>query len=310
MIEKIFVPLLAISDSGMKKKSLWMLVAILTCSLSMSAQEDAVFKLVKEKGHFYFRTSVNGVRAKIMFESGVPAFMMGDAFYEAHKDSLKMDVKPCDEKIRYLGGIRKIKRSTAWARLRIGDAVFEGPVKIVENDEGLKFPIQMLRHASDSSNIVWMDLKKSKFGVISRARLQSLAKKATVMDLGFNKWDMPTVRTTLTVKVDGRETSIEGDFITDMGNAGLLFVNKSQPNVVKMLDDGRIVLHGARNKEGKIVSEGFYADKLTICDRAFKGVSVGVNPFKSLDEYGFLGLKFFNIPAIFDFSNKKLYLCK
>ena len=252
-----------------------MLVAILLCSLSMSAQNDAVFKLTKENGHFYFWTSVNGVRAKMMFESGVPGFMMGDAFYEAHKDSLKMDVKPCDEKIRYLGGLHNVKLSANWAKIRIGRAIFEGPVKIVEDDASLKFPIQMLHHATDSSNIVWMDLKKNEFRIISRTRLQSLVKKAKMMELGFNKWDMPTVKTTLTIKADGRQTSIEGVFIA-----------------------------------GKISTEAFYADRLTICDRKFKGVTVGVNPFKSLDEYGFLGVKFFDIPTIFDFSDKKLYLCK
>ena len=39
------------------------------------------------------------------------------------------------------------------------------------------------------------------------------------MDLSFNKWDMPMVKTTLTVKANGRQTSIEGNFIADMGNA-------------------------------------------------------------------------------------------
>ena len=58
------------------------------------------------------------------------------------------------------------------------------------------------------------------------------------------------------------------------------------------------------------IAEGFYADRVTICDRNFKGVSVGVNPFKSMDEYGIVGLKFFNIPTIFDFGERKLYLCK
>ena len=278
--------------------------------LPMTAQTNSVFKLVKENGHFYFTSSVNGIKAKLMFESGVPGFMMGDAFYEAHKDSLKMDVKPCDEKIRYLGGLHNVKLSANWARIRIGRAIFEGPVKIVENDASLKFPIQMLHHATDSSNIVWMDLKKSEFRIISRTRLQSLVKKAQMMELGFNKWDMPTVKTTLTIKADGHQTSIEGVFIADMGNASLLFINKSQPNVVKMLEDGRIDLKEARTKDGKISTEAFYADRLTICDRKFKGVTVGVNPFKSLDEYGFLGVKFFDIPTIFDFSDKKLYLCK
>ena len=294
----------------MKRKYLWMLVAILVYSLSMRAQNDAVFKLVKEDGHFYFRTSVNGVKATMMFESGVPGLLMGDAFYEAHKDSLKMDVKPCDDKIRYLSGLLNVKHSATHARLRIGDAVFEGPVKIIENDASLKFPIHMLHHASDSSNIVWINLKKSEFSVITKARLQSLVKKATIMELSFNKWGMPMVRATLTIKADGRQTSIEGDFIADMGNAGVLFMNKIHPNVLKMLDDGRIALREARNGEGKIVAEGFNADKITVCDRNFKGVTVGVYPFKSLDEYGILGLKFFNIPTIFDFSDKKLYLCE
>ena len=278
--------------------------------LPMTAQTDAVFKMLKENGHFYFTSSVNGVRTKLMFESGVPGFMMGDAFYEAHKDSLKMEVKPCDEKIRYLGGTHHVKLSASHARLRIGDAIFDGPVKIVEDDANLEFPIHMLHHASDSSSIVWMDLEKSTFCVLSKERLQGLVRKAKTMDMSFNKWGMPILKTTLTLKVNGRETSIEGDFIADMGNASLLFMNKSQTNVVKMMENGWIVLKEARNKEGKYIADGFYADKLTICDRKFKGVSVGVFPFKSMDEYGILGLKFFNIPTIFDFSEKKLYLCE
>ena len=298
------------NETMIKKKVLCILVAILTGSLSVTAQRDAVFKLFKEDGHFYFKTTVNGVRAMLMFESGLPGFMMGDAFYEAHKDSLDMDVQPCKERIRYLGGMHHVRRSTTCARLRIGDAIFEGPVKIVEGDSTLKFPIQMVHHASDSSRIVRMDLQKGEFRVITKDRLQNLVKKAAMLRLGANKWGMPTVRTTLTLKVDGRETSIEGDFVTDMGNAMLLFLNKVHPSVVKMLDDGRIELKEARNKGGKVIADAFYADKLTICDRKFKGVTVGVNPFKYMDEYGFIGLKFFNIPAIFDFSDQKLYLCE
>ena len=261
-------------------KFLLVLFVGLLSVLPTTAQTDAVFKMVKENGHFYFTSSVNGVKAKLMFESGVPGFMMGDAFYEAHKDSLKMEVKPCDEKIRYLGGLHNVKLSASHARLRIGDAIFDGPVKIVEDDESL------------------------------RERLQGLAKDAKTMDLSFNKWGMPMVKTTLTVKVNGRQTSIEGNFIADMGNAALLFMNKSQTDVVQMMEDGWIVPKEARNKDGKVIAEGFYADRLTICDRKFKGIPVGVFPFKSMDEYGILGLKFFNIPTIFDFSEKKLYLCK
>ena len=278
--------------------------------LPMTAQTNPVFKLVKENGQFYFTSSVNGVESKIMFESGVTGFTMSDAFYQAHKDSLKLEVETSDEKIRHLGGLHHVKLSASHARLRIGDAIFDGPVKIIEGDVSMKIPIQMLHHAADSCNIVWMDLTRSEFGVISREQLQGLVKKAKTMDLSFNKWNMPMVKTVLTLNVNGRETSIEGNFIADMGNASLLFMNRSQANVEKMMEKGRIVLKEARNKEGKYVADGFYADRLTVCERMFKGVSVGAYPFNSMDEYGILGLKFFNIPTIFDFSEMKLYLCE
>lgn len=275
----------------------------------MSAQSDHVFKMTKENGHFYVDTSVNGVRAKLMFETGVPGFMIGDAFYAAHKESLGMDVKPCNEKIRYLGGLHNVTGS-AQARLRIGEAIFEGPVKIVEGNADLKLPIHLLHHAADSSRIVRMDLKNSEFRVIDRAHLQELIKDVTPLDISFNKWNMPMVNTKLSMKVEGRNISITGNFIADMGNAALLFLNKSAEEVVKWLNDSGVSMKEARDKKGKLIAEGLYADKLTICDRKYNDVSVGVHPFKSMDEYGILGLKFFTMPTIFDFSNHKMYLCK
>ena len=85
------------------------------------AQTEAVFKLALEHGHFYCETTLNGAKAKLMLESGVPGLMMSEAFYEAHKDSLKMEVKETDEKIRYLGGLRHVKY-TAQARLRMSSS--------------------------------------------------------------------------------------------------------------------------------------------------------------------------------------------
>ena len=110
-----------------------------------TALGDAVFKLNKEDGHFYSETTLNGVPASVLLESGVPGFMMSVAFYETNKDSLQLEVKESDEKIRYLGGIHQIKY-TAQARLRIGDAIFDGPIKIVDGEHKLMVPIHMLRH--------------------------------------------------------------------------------------------------------------------------------------------------------------------
>ena len=39
------------------------------------AQTEAVFKLTLEHGHFYCETTLNGAKAKLMLESGVPGLM-------------------------------------------------------------------------------------------------------------------------------------------------------------------------------------------------------------------------------------------
>ena len=285
-----------------------MMIVGLLFGQQMTAQTDHVFKMLKENGHFFFETTVNGIGAKLMFESGLPGLMMGDAFYEANKDALEMDVKVCDEKIRYLSGLYNVTAS-AEARLRIGDAYFEGPVKIVEGQSDLKIPIHMLHHSTDSSSIIRIDLSNSEFRVVSRESMQALTQDATSFDLSFNKWAMPIVNTRLSMDVDGRQVTITGNFIADMGNASLLFLNKSCETVVKTLKESGVTLQAAYDRNGKVVAEGLYADRLTICGRKYKGVSVGVHTFKSLDEYGFLGLKFFTMPTVFDFSNHKMYLC-
>ena len=286
-----------------------MMIAHLLMTLPIMAQTDHVFKLTKENGHFFLNTSVNGIDARLMLESGVPGLMMSDVFYEAHKDSLRMEVKPCDEKIRYLGGIHNIKY-TGQARLRIGDAIFEGTVKIADGNHKLMIPINMFRHASDNSGIVRIDLTNSELRICNRQHLARQIKDATALDLTFNQWSMPVVGSRLDMDVDGRRISLEGNFIVDMGNGSLLFLNKSQTKVVKMLNDGQVKLKEAHNNSGKVVAEGLYADRLRICGRRYKGVSVGVASFKRLDECGHLGLKFFTMPTIFDFDKGKMYLCK
>ena len=274
------------------------------------AQTESVFKLTQEHGHFYCETTLNGANAKLMLESGISGLMMSEAFYEAHKDSLKLDVKESNEKIRFLSGMRHVKY-TAQARLRMGDAIFEGPVKITSDDNELKIPIQMLHHTQDNSSIVMIDLGKSQFCVCSRDALQKLTRDASAWNLTCNQFGMPVVTTSLTISADGHQKTITGNFITDMGNASLLFLNKCNASVENLFSDGKIRLKDAHDKRtGKVIAQGVYAEELTICKKMFEGVSVGVSTFKSLEECGFLGLKFFTMPAVFDFDENKMYLCK
>ena len=289
------------------------ILAILLVHLLMAvqamAQSDPAFKLEKENGHYFLNTSVNGISTKLMLESGVPGFMMSESFYEAHKNVLKLPVKPCNEKIRYLDGMHNIKYTTQ-ARLRIGDAIFEGTIKIADGDHALMIPINMFRNATDDSGIARIDLSNNELRIVSRASLPSLVKDATTMDLSYNKLGMPVVNTQLSMNVNGRNIRLKGNFIADMGNGSLLFLNKSQSIVASTLADSHVTLKEARDRNGKVVAEGLFADKLTICGRTFIDASVGVSKFPSLDECGFLGVKFFTTPAIFDFDKGKMYLSK
>ena len=269
------------------------------------AQTDSVFKLTKEHGHFFCETAMNGVNAKAMVETGIPGLMMSEAFYEAHKDSLKLEVKESDEKIRYHGGLHHVKY-TAQARLQIGDAFFKGPVKIIQEDQAIMIPIHMLHHSLDSSAIVWLELGRLQFRVCSRERLQNLTKKASVWPLTYNLFGMPVITTSLRIKAEGHHIDITGQFIADLGNASLLFLNRYDTEVDKLMSDSKVHLVDIYdNRKGQTYSQAFYVDKLTICDRTYKGDTVGVSTFKGLEECGILGLKFFTMPAVFDFDKKK-----
>ena len=285
------------------------LIVHLLMAVQAMAQSDPTFKLEKENGHYFLNTSVNGISTKLMLESGVPGFMMSESFYEAHKNVLKLPVKPCNEKIRYLDGMHNIKYTTQ-ARLRIGDAIFEGTIKIADGDHALMIPINMFRNATDDSGIARIDLSNNELRIVSRASLPSLVKDATTMDLSYNKLGMPVVNTQLSMDINGRNIRLKGNFIADMGNGSLLFLNKSQSIVASTLADSHVTLKEARDRNGKVVAEGLFADKLTICGRTFIDASVGVSKFPSLDECGFLGVKFFTTPAIFDFDKGKMYLSK
>lgn len=284
-----------------------MLLTLLLAQYGM-AQTDIVFKLAKEHGQFFCETTLNGVNTKVMVETGVHGLMMSEAFYEAHKDSLKLQVKESDEKIRHLGGLRHVKYK-AQARMQIGGATFEGPVNIIREDHVIMIPIQMLHHPSDSSSIVRIDLEGLQLRVCSRERLQQLTKKSSVWDMTYNQFGMPVITTSLSIKAYGQRIDITGKFIADLGNASLLFLNRYNPDIDKLAREGKLRLYDARDKRtGEVVAQGFKADNLTVCNRTYKGFTVGVSTFKGLEECGFFGVKFFQTPAVFDFDEKKLYL--
>lgn len=281
----------------------------LFCTVTACAQEQRTFVMEKSGGHFYLNTTLNGVEARMMLESGVPGLMMSRTFYESNKDKMLLNLKPCEEKIRYSHGTYDIVFK-AHGQLSVGDAAFEGTVMIADGEHELLIPFNMLRHTKDDKGAVYLDLTNNMMRVISGKELDKVSENANGMDLSFNKFGMPVVNTMLTMDVNGSHVDVTGNFIVDMGNGSLLFINKCEKKVAAMLTDGNVTLKEARDMNGNVVAEGLFADKLTICGRTFDDVSVGVRQFKSIDDCGFLGVKFFTGPVVFDFNNGRMFLCE
>lgn len=121
---------------------------------------------------------------------------------------------------------------------------------------------------------------------------------------------LPVIKTIMSIKVDTISTTIDSDFIIDYGNAALLFLMKNNPSIKDMLENSRLPLSVATNKEGKVVAEGLYADKLRIGEFNFNDVSIGVtSKLKSFEKFaGLIGLKFFQNPFIIDYNNNELII--
>lgn len=100
-------------------------------------------------------------------------------------------------------------------------------------------------------------------------------------------------------------------YILDFGNGALLFLMKGNEDVNQMIASSGIEVLTAKNKEGRIVSEGIYADSCTICDRKFEQVSIGLtDKMKGFQKFsGLIGLKFFTRPVILDFTNNRILIC-
>ncbi len=93
-----------------------------------------------------------------------------------------------------------------------------------------------------------------------------------------------------------------------MGNR--YFLMKNNTTVKEILEDSRLPLSVATNKEGKAIAEGLYAEKLQIGNFTFNDVSIGVtSKLKSFEKFaGLIGLKFFQNPFIIDYVNRELII--
>ena len=133
---------------------------------------------------------------------------------------------------------------------------------------------------------------------------KSQARMKQDKNLGF-----PLLESTLRLSTAKGEATLKGNLIVDFGNPMLLFLNGENSQLKKAVANGNIELKDARNKEGKVVAKGIYATKIQLVGDEFDDVMIGVNPNpNNLKHLGYLGIKFFDRPVVFDFARMQMII--
>ena len=245
----------------------------------------------------------------MMIESGTPALIISCSLYDRMASEGSLKLKEDKAKMRFLTSVYDIKYSGN-ARLSLGNVIYDGPVFVLDGDIDPSVPIQYLQNGKDGSAIVEVDLPTNKIRIMDKSAFDVSSYEA--FPIRLNKTgNMPVVSAELAMTVEFKKTTMQGDFIVDMGNGSLLFLMKQNKGVQDMLTGGEIQLKEARDKQGNVIAEGLYADSLAICGKSFFCVSVGVTDrLQGIEEAGFLGVKFMTMPIAFDFKEKKMYVKK
>ena len=302
-------------NTTMRKIIIVMLVCIMPhvafAQGQIQADSSVVFALHEKEHHYYFDGDIGGTPVKFALDTGSPAMLISEDFYDKHKDVLQLEVKDV------VGKKLKIQRPSYNIRYRgrghlsIGNAIYHGPVTVLSNLKTFYLPIQYLMLKWNKTSIVKLDLPSQKMSLLTRRILGNDTIDCNSFPLGkTEKGHFPTIRTHLSIFTEYKTIQMDGDFIVDTGNANLLYLSERNEEVAKLIEDNSIERHSARNKYGLELSKGLYADQCAIAGYNFKNKTIGLtDKLKSIEkEAGMIGVGFFISPVIFDFNKKKIYI--
>lgn len=265
--------------------------------INLSAQEQ--FDLMKRGGHYYFTSTINDTHIELMVESGIPALLIGEDIYESCLKSSGLSFQPSEQKIRLLNNLYDIKYK-ADGEIRIGNALYDGPIFILEKYEGAAVPMQNLKDPDSKASTVTIDLKNGYLHVGNTNK--GIEGKTYRLSLDRNM-GFPIVRSSVDIETAEGLSRLKGDVIIDFGNPSLLFLMKHHKSMTKAISRG-LKLKDAYNRQGQIVAQGIYADEISLLGRKYHDISIGVtDKMKGIRQLGFLGTPFFSSPVTFDFDN-------
>lgn len=281
---------------NMRFKATLAIFISLLCTVSYGQEHR--YELNSHNGHLFFTADICGERTEIMVESGIPALLIGQEFYERTMLGNELVFEPSKAGIRLLNVEYQIVLK-ANGTVRVGSDIYSGPVFILKDFAGISIPLQYLRDES-GRRTVSVDLQNRQLSVGG-----AVGSGAQSYKLHFDKkMGFPVVSTKLIVSSGENVAVLKGDLIVDFGNPMLVFLMSGHRSVRKSIKKGDIVLQDARDANGNIVAQGVYADEVTVCGQEFRDVSLGVTgKMPAIEQMGFLGIPFFRSAVTFDFDN-------
>lgn len=280
------------------------LTIILVANGNLCAQSSIDFALSPKGSHLYFGADIAGKQADIMLESAIPAFLIDRDFYEQVLSKTDLQFEPSSAKITLMHEKYNISFKAS-GKLKVGNAIYDGPIFILDDFGDFRIPIQNLRNQHGDIVPIGIDLKKGLLSVgVSAANTNAgkSYKMKTDKSLGFL-----TVTSPMEIQSAGKYCKMKGDFAIDFGNPMLLFLMKQHKSLAKAIEKGEITLTDAHNKEGVVIAQGIYANEMTICGRTYKDSSIGVtDKMPSIKQLGLLGIPFYGSLTVFDFAKSRM----
>lgn len=284
----------------MRKIRLFFLAIItlnILCTTTLLAQER--FDLSKRGGHYYFTATLGDKPVEVMVESGIPALLVGESIYDSCLKSHDLAFQPSKQKIRLLNNLYNIIYRTE-GEIMIGGALYDGPIFILEEYDGVSIPIQYMKDSATKRKVMTVDLKEGYLlvGQTDKNLNGRRFKLSFDEELGF-----PIVAASVKLTTPQGRSKLKGNLIVDFGNPMLLFLLKQHENITKVIEKGKIELKNAYNKKGELVAQGIYANSVLLFGQRYNDKSIGVtDKMPAIKQLGFLGVQFFTSPVVFDFD--------
>lgn len=294
-------------------------IVLLSCStISAQSNKNGAFTLEKENGHYYFEAKINNkVPAKLMLESGVFVMVMDSIYAFENKEAINLDYVRTqgNEKMNFGGKIYAITHK-AKGTLQLGNNMeYIGEIFILSdynNYSGIAIPIQNIRNTNDSCRLIKLDMEKQELRALSRKQFDSEFNNYTATTINYDSYmRMPAINTKLKFIKHGKDYSLSGNYLLDLGNAAFVFLMKQNQAVQEFLNGNPdIELKKAYNKKGVLVAEAITTEKASLCNRNFEKAVIAITAaLPRFTVEGSIGLKFFEgAVSIFDFDNQMFYI--